>query len=117
MTARKAGGKFGQPAGGRGSRSHTCDERIHVRHVLRIGVIVFVVKPVAAAAAGYIRTDHAIIVEQGLRQKIEIAAIACQAMHAYDNALISRIAPVGIRNLVKTVSGKAEQSVSEHGGN
>src|SRR5438105_276623 len=40
------------------------DERRHIRHVLNVTIIAFLLEPVAAAASGNIGTDHAQVIRQ-----------------------------------------------------
>ena len=116
MTPRQYASELAEPAR-RGARRYARDQRVRISHVLRVSVIVLVIEPVAAPAARHIRTHDAAFVRQRLREKIEIAAVARQAMHADDNAPVRRVAPVSIGNLVKAVGGQAEESFSAHDGN
>ena len=54
------------------------------------------------------------IVNLGTGEKIEIAAIARQAMHANHDALTRRVAPVGVVDFVEPVGAQAEQVIGSH---
>jgi hypothetical protein len=78
----------------------------HVRTILRQGVQRFVAQPVAAPAPDHVRTDHPVFVRHGLRQKIEVATAAREAMDADKNLGVPRIAPFHIGHVME--SGAAE---------
>ena len=88
-------------AAGRGDAS---DQRRHVGHVLRITVIVGVGQPAAFATTGDADADDTQIVLQHSGQRIEIAAVARQAVYADHHTRVLSITPIGVMQLVKAAA-------------
>ena len=78
-------------------------QRHHVGHVLRRLVAGRVGQPVRLSAPGHVGADHAVFALHRLRQGVEVAALARQAMHAQQHARIGRIAPLPVGHTMQAV--------------
>ena len=101
-----------QAAGDR--RGDARDQRSGVAEVGGKAVARFVGEPVAVAAADDVHADHAVMRFQFLGERVEIAAVARQAVHAEHDVRVARVAPVGVRDAVKAVRAEAEKALLRH---
>jgi hypothetical protein len=84
-----------------GCRVQARQQRHHVGHVLRDAVVHRVSEPPRSAAANDVGADHAVLSAQRARQRVEVTALARQAVHADQQARVGGITPLPVRHAVQ----------------
>ena len=92
---------------GAGVREH-CSQRCQIS---RKAIIAGIAQPFAVAAAGHVGTKHAEAPGKALREKVKIAAVAGESVHADDHARIIRSAPLAIDDAMESVSAEAPEAI------
>ena len=90
------------------------DQRRGDAEIKRIAVIGRIAEPVAAAAARHVDADDAVMCRQRLRDNIEVARVAGEAVDAKQSRRLGRPGPFHIGDAVEAVRAEAVQGAFDH---
>jgi len=94
--------------------ARACNQRGQIGHIQRIAVVVLVREPIALSAPDHVRTQHASLCRERLRQKIEVAPVAREAVHADYDARLVGVAPLRVGDSMEPVRAQAMQMARSH---